>query len=175
MWNKIKRLFKLSQKEYACNVYRTAAEYKIITESKTNTGLFMEYEPIFIISISSPKEKKNKYLAYIQTLVDIMVPIVLFLLQLIFLLNIDYILNHKNKAELYLLSFIYIVLPLFIILIIIFSPKKIIINYRKYTYSKMYIWHLKSIYVGSILLFILLSYISNIFLNNIFSLINIII
>ena len=104
MWNKIKGLFKLSQKEYACNVYRTAAEYKIITESKTNTGLFMEYEPIFIISISSPKEKKNKYLAYIQTLVDIMVPIVLFLLQLIFLLNIDYILNHKNKAELYLLD-----------------------------------------------------------------------
>ena len=40
MWNKIKGLFKLSQKEYACNAYRTAAEYKIITESKTNTGLF---------------------------------------------------------------------------------------------------------------------------------------
>jgi len=40
------------------------------------------------------------------------------------LLKIDYILNHKNKAELYLLSFIYIVLPLFIIFIIIFSPKK---------------------------------------------------
>ena len=38
MWNKIKGLFKLSQKEYACNVYRTVAEYKIITESKTNTG-----------------------------------------------------------------------------------------------------------------------------------------
>lgn len=57
MWNKIKGLFKLSQKEYACNVYRTAAEYKIITESKTNTGLFMEDEPIFIISISSPEQE----------------------------------------------------------------------------------------------------------------------
>lgn len=109
------------------------------------------------------KDKRNKHLAYIQTLVDIMVPIVLFLLQLIFLLKIDCILNQKNKAELYLLSFIYIVLPLFIIFIIIFSPKKIIINYRKYTYSKMYIWYLRSLYIGSILLFILLSYISNIF------------
>ena len=109
------------------------------------------------------KDKRNKHLAYIQTLADIMVPIVLFLLQLIFLLKIDCILNHKNKAELYLLSFIYIVLPLFIIFIIILSPKKIIINYRKYTYSKMYIWHLRSLYIGSILLFILLSYISNIF------------
>ena len=57
MWNKIKGLFKLSQKEYACNVYRTATEYKIITESKTNTGLFMEDEPIFIISISSPEQE----------------------------------------------------------------------------------------------------------------------
>ena len=57
MWNKIKGLFKLSQREYACNVYRTAVEYKIITESKTNTGLFMEDEPIFIISISSPEQE----------------------------------------------------------------------------------------------------------------------
>lgn len=110
------------------------------------------------------KDKRNKHLAYIQTLVDIMVPIVLFLLLLIFLLKIDYILDHKNKAELYLSSFFYIVSPLFIILIIIFSLRKIIANYRKYTYSKMYIWYLRFIYVGSILLFILLSYISNIFL-----------
>ena len=80
------------------------------------------------------KDKRNKHLAYIQTLVDIMVPIVLFLLLLIFLLKIDYILDHKNKAELYLSSFIYIVLPLFIILIIIFSLRKIIANYRKYIY-----------------------------------------
>ena len=57
MWNKIKGLFKLSPKEYACNVYRTATEYKIITESKTNTGLFMEDEPIFIISISSLEQE----------------------------------------------------------------------------------------------------------------------
>ena len=80
------------------------------------------------------KDKRNKHLAYIQTLVDIMIPIVLFLLLLIFLLKIDYILDHKNKAELYLSSFIYIVLPLFIILIIIFSRRKIIANYRKYIY-----------------------------------------
>ena len=32
MWNKIKGLFKLSPKEYASNVYRTAAEYKIIKD-----------------------------------------------------------------------------------------------------------------------------------------------
>ena len=80
------------------------------------------------------KDKRNKHLAYIQTLVDIMIPIVLFLLLLIFLLKIDYILDHKNKAALYLSSFIYIVLPLFIILIIIFSLRKIIANYRKYIY-----------------------------------------
>ncbi|MDO4230322.1 MAG: hypothetical protein Q4C98_10945 [Capnocytophaga sp.] len=61
MWNKIKSLLKVQSKTYACSIYRTDAEYKIITESKTDTGLFMADTPVYIIPISvSEKELSDK-------------------------------------------------------------------------------------------------------------------
>lgn len=68
--------------------------------------------------------KQTKNIAYFSSITAVILCLHIVFFSLMSLLKIDYILNHKNKAELYLLSFIYIVLPLFIIFIIIFSPKK---------------------------------------------------
>ena len=83
------------------------------------------------------KDKRYKDLAYIQTFIDIVSPIILLLI----MLGLKFAL--------------YIFFPLGILFYIFYSPQKIINNYRKYTYSKHYIWYLRAIYIGILIIFIL--------------------
>lgn len=101
------------------------------------------------------KDKRYKDLAYIQTFIDIMSPIILLLIMLLFSLEIEHILNAQSNIGLGLKFALYIFFPLGILFYIFYSPQKIINNYRKYTYSKHYIWYLRAIYIGILIIFIL--------------------
>lgn len=92
------------------------------------------------------KDKRNKHLAYTQTFADIFVPILLLVILVMLSSDIDLLVSAKSKSEQYLRAFLYFVLPLGILFHIFYSPKKIIKNYRKYSYSKHYIWYLRAIY-----------------------------
>ena len=101
------------------------------------------------------KDKRNKHLAYTQTFTDIFVPILLLVILVMLSSDIDLLVSAKSKSEQYLRAFLYFVLPLGILFYIFYSPKKIIKNYRKYSYSKHYIWYLRAIYIGVLVTFIL--------------------
>ncbi|GET46196.1 hypothetical protein [Capnocytophaga felis] len=52
MWNIIKKTFNFEKKIKSCGIYKTQEYYKIITESQSETGLFLSQSPIFILPIN---------------------------------------------------------------------------------------------------------------------------
>ena len=73
------------------------------------------------------KDKRNKHLAYTQTFADIFVPILLLVILVMLSSDIDLLVSAKSNIK----------------------------NYRKYSYSKHYIWYLRAIYIGVLVTFIL--------------------
>ena len=89
------------------------------------------------------KDKRSKDLAYIQTFIDIMSPIILLLIMLLFSLEIEHILNAQSNIGLGLKFALYIFFPLGILFYIFYSPQK------------HYIWYIRAIYIGILIIFIL--------------------
>ena len=72
--------------------------------------------------------KQTKNIAYFSSITAVILYLHIVFFSLMSLLKIDYILNHKNKAELYLLSFyLYCITIIYYIHYHIFSKK----NYHK--------------------------------------------
>lgn len=61
----------------------------------------------------------------------------------------------NDKIESYIRFIIGGMLPYMITFYFIFPPKKIIKNYRKYTYPKNYIWYLRGVFIASFIIFVL--------------------
>lgn len=59
MWNKIKSILKKENfvKIKACDIYKTLKEYKIVTLSTSDTGLFLADVPTFILPITISKDE----------------------------------------------------------------------------------------------------------------------
>lgn len=106
----------------------------------------MERIVIFLMQ-ANRKSKKNKDIAYIQTYTDIIIPVIFLGLEIIFFLEKEEILKTENRYSIYMLAFTCFVLPSFILFYVIFPPKKIIKNYRKYSYPQNYIWYLRGIFI----------------------------